>query len=188
MEKQYIGVDLHKATCQACAVTPQGTRLWEAQFPRTADGFASFVARGVTAAHVAVEATGPTWVFVDALHGVGAEVCVVDTRKTKLKAGFAAKTDRLDARRLADALRRESVVSIYIPPPAVRELRDLTRGRQQVVRMRTKLVQAIRALALRHDVPEPSMTKLTSVAGLRWLASVHLSGDAEDTLRHWPAS
>jgi transposase len=29
----------------------------------------------------------------------------------------------LDARRLADALRRESVVSIYIPPVAVRELR-----------------------------------------------------------------
>ena len=42
-------------------------------------------------------------------------MCVVDPRKTKLKAGFAAKTDRLDARRLADALRRESVVSIYVP-------------------------------------------------------------------------
>lgn len=183
MERQYIGVDLHKATFQACAVRADGTRLWEAQFPRTAEGFESFRARGVAAGHVAVEATGPTWAFVDALLGIGTTVCVVDTRKTKLKAGFAAKTDRLDARRLADALRRESVVSIYIPTPAIRELRDLTRGRQQIVRTRTRLVQAIRALLLRHDVPEPSMTRLTSIRGQRWLASVHLAGEAEGMLR-----
>ena len=42
-------------------------------------------------------------------------VVVVDAFRTRLKAGFAAKTDRLDARRLADALRRESVVGIYVP-------------------------------------------------------------------------
>jgi transposase len=183
MERQYIGVDLHKATFQACAVRADGTRLWEAQFPRTAEGFDAFRARGVAAGHVAVEATGPTWAFVDALLGVGTTVCVVDTRKTKLKAGFAAKTDRLDARRLADALRRERVVSIYIPSPDIRELRDLTRGRQQLVRTRTRLVQALRALLLRHDRPDPPTTKLTSVAGLRWLDAQHLAGEAEETLR-----
>jgi transposase len=183
MERQYIGVDLHKATFQACAVTAQGTRLWEAQFPRTPDGLAMFFSRGVAGATVAVEATGPTWVFVDAVQSAGAEICVVDTRKTKLHAGFAAKTDRLDARRLADALRRDSVARIDIPPPAIRELRDGTRGRQQIVRLRTRLVQASRALLLRHDVPEPALTKLTSGAGLRWLGAQHLVGDAEVTLR-----
>ena len=76
----------------------------------------------VVGALVAVEASGPTWAFVDAIQVHGVDVCVVDTRKTKIKAGYAAKTDKLDARRLADALRRESVVSIYIPPPAIREL------------------------------------------------------------------
>ena len=56
--------------------------------------------RGGSAARtVAVEATGPTWAFVDAVQAVGAEVCVVDPRKTRIKAGYAAKTDRLDARR-----------------------------------------------------------------------------------------
>src|SRR5688572_22814301 len=35
--------------------------------------------------------------------------------KTKVKAGYAAKTDRLDARRLADALRHDSVVGMYYP-------------------------------------------------------------------------
>src|SRR6185295_3778681 len=104
---------------------------------------------------VAVEATGPTWSFVDHLIGQVAHVCVIDTRKTKLKAGYAAKTDRLDARRLADAVRRESVVSIYIPPPAIRSLRELCRGRHQLVRLRTRLAQMIRSLLLRSDAGEP---------------------------------
>jgi transposase len=85
----------------------------------------------------------------------------VDTRKTRLKAGFAAKTDRLDARRLADALRRESVVSIYIPPPAVR------------------------ALLLRHAVSDPPMPQLTSARGLAWLEQVALTGAAGDTLQQY---
>ena len=42
---QYIGVDLHKAFFQACAITPNGERLWEGRFPRTAEGIAAFVAR-----------------------------------------------------------------------------------------------------------------------------------------------
>ncbi len=130
MDREYIGVDLHKAFFQACALTATGERTWEGRFPRTPDGIARFVARGVDARRaIAVEASGPTWAFVDALAPTGATVCVVDPRKTKLKAGVAAKTDRLDARRLADALRRESVVSIYIPAAgAARAPRDVSRA------------------------------------------------------------
>lgn len=185
MEQHYIGVDLHKARFQACALDRSGQRLWEASFARTANGIAEFAARGIAGTHVAVEATGPTWRFVDAVQAHGARVCVVDTRKTRLKAGFAAKTDRLDARRLADALRRESVVSIYIPPPAVRELRELSRGRHQLVRTRTKLVQAVRALLLRHDVSDPPMQQLTSARGLAWLEQVAVTGAAGVTLQQY---
>ena len=184
MTEEYIGVDLHKAFFRACAMRPTGERTWEGRFPRTAEGVARFIARGVGGAQaVAVEASGPTWSVVDALRPTGARVCVVDPRKTKLKAGFAAKTDRLDARRLADALRRESVVSLYIPPPAIRELREVCRGRHQVVRLRTRLAQMIRALLLRCDAGEPPGTRLYARRAMAWLEAVRLAPDADRTLR-----
>jgi transposase len=181
MEPNYIGVDLPKGFFQACALRGTGERLWEGQFPRTADGVAHFGARCSAEARIAVEATGPTWAFVDALQPFGATVCVVDTRKTKLKAGYAAKTDRLDARRLADALRRESVVSIYIPPPAIRELRELCRGRHHLVRLRTRVVQMLRSLLLRSGVADAPMRQLYSPRGQQWLQQVTLPPEAMAT-------
>ncbi len=184
MTQEYIGVDLHKAFFQACAMTPTGERKWEGRFPRTAEGITRFIARGVGETQaVAVEASGPTWAFVDALQPTGARICVVDPRKTKLKAGFAAKTDRLDARRLADALRRESVVSIYVPPPAIRQLREVCRGRHQLVRLRTRLAQMIRALLLRCDAGEPPGTRLYAPRAQAWLAAVSLPPEADRTLQ-----
>jgi transposase len=178
MERQYIGVDLHKQFFQACALSQTGERLWEQRFPRNEGGVLLFRARCAVPTAVAVEACGPTWAFVDALGPMIGTVCVVDPRKTRLKAGFAAKTDRLDARRLADALRRDSVVSVYVPPPAIRELREVCRGRHQVIRLRTRVAQMIRALLLRHGAADVPVRRVFSPRGLAWLETVTLPTDA----------
>jgi transposase len=178
MEREYIGIDLHKQFLQACAVDGTGTRVWEARYPRTEAGLTLFLAKCTAASWLAVEATGPTWAFVDRVAATVGSVSVVDPRKTKLKAGFAAKTDRLDARRLADALRRESVVSIYVPPAAIRELREICRGRHQVVRVRTRVSQMIRALLLRQGVGDVPVRRVFSARGLAWLEQVTLPAAA----------
>lgn len=154
MMEHYIGVDLHKAFFQACAVTGTGARVWEDRFPRTTAGVAAFVARCNAQTAVAVEASTPTWHFADQVVAHVGELRIVDSAKTRLKAGYAAKTDRLDARRLADALRRESVVGIYYPPLEIRELRELCRGRHTLVQVRTRLLQRLRALLLRQGIVE----------------------------------
>lgn len=183
MEQHYIGVDLHKAFFQVCALEADGARRWERRFRRDAEGLAMFRERCSATTQIAVEATGPTWAFVDALRPTGAAVCVVDARKTRLKAGYAAKTDRLDARRLADALRRQSVVSVYVPPPEVRELREVCRGRHQLVRIRTRLAQMIRALLLRTGAADAPFNRLYAPRGAAWLQQVHLAIEADRTLR-----
>jgi transposase len=181
--EQYIGVDLHKSFLQVCAVDGLGQRCWEDRFETTPDGIARFLSRTPGDAHVAVEASGPTWAFVDRVRAHIGDVHVVDAGKTRLKAGYAAKTDRLDARRLADALRRASVVTIYYPPPAVRDVRELCRYRRSLVRVRAGVKQRIHGLLLRHGVVEPEApSSLWRGRGAKWLASVELPGRAGESL------
>jgi transposase len=163
-------------------VTSSGERVWEQRFPTTADGIAAFVARAAAPWHVAVEASGPTWAFADQIVGYASSLRIVDAGKTRLRAGYAAKTDRLDARRLADALRRDSVVGIYYPPMAIRELRELCRYRATLVRMARSLKQRVQALLLREGVQAPAVSDLFGRAGTAWLTALHLGGWAQASL------
>lgn len=181
MERAYIGIDLHKAFFQACAVNGSGERQWEQRWPTTDQGIGGLLTRCGAQSQVAVEASSPTWAFVDRIvEHVGA-VHVVDARKTKLKAGYAAKTDRLDAQRLADALRRDSVVGIYYPPPAIRDLRELCRYRCHLSRLQASLKQRIQALLLRHGVQVP-VKGLFTARGTAWLETLPLPGWAGASL------
>jgi transposase len=172
MIEHYIGVDLHQAFFQACAVDDAGARLWEDRFPRTDAGVAALMARCDRRSAVAVEASTPTWHFADAIGDRVGDLRIVDPMKTKLKAGYAAKTDRLDARRLADALRRDSVVGIYYPPLAIRELRELCRYRYALVQVRTALINRLRAVLLRQGVVD--RRRLARTRSDAWLESVAL--------------
>jgi len=175
VEREYIGIDLHKAFFQSCAVNAIGERQWEQRWPTTDAGIAGLLARCGPQSHLAVEASSPTWAFVDRVVAYVGAVQVVDTRKTRLKAGDAAKTDRLDARRLADALRRDSVVGIYYPPLAIRDVRELGRYRCHLARLQASLKQRIHALLLRQGVAVP-VKGLFTARGTAWLDTVTLPG------------
>jgi len=185
MTDQYIGIDLHKAFFQACAVSPTGDRLWEGRFPRTAAGVDALTARCTRQTALAVEASTPTWHFADGVIDRVGELRIVDPLKTKLKAGYAAKTDRLDARRLADALRRDSVVGIYYPPLPIRELRELCRSRHALVQVRTALINRLRAVLLRQGLVEARrLAKTADDAWLEGLALPPRAAASVATLRH----
>jgi transposase len=150
-------------------VSPSGERLWEGRFPRTPAGLAALTGRCTRQTALAVEASTPTWHFADGIQATVGELRIVDPLKTKLKAGYAAKTDRLDARRLADALRRDSVVGIYYPPLAVRELRELCRVRHALVQVRTGLINRLRAVLLRQGIADAR--RLAKTADDTWLTA-----------------
>jgi transposase len=183
MGTEYIGIDLHKAFFHACAVDEVGERVWETRWPTTAAGIRALLARCGAESHVVIEASGPTWCFADQIVDHVADVQVIDARKTRLRAGYAAKTDRLDARRLADARRRDSVVAVYYPPRAIRQLRELCRYRAVLVRLRRALKHRLHALLLRQGVATPRCADLFGVRGSAWLATVSLEAWAGESFR-----
>src|SRR5262245_33523291 len=181
VEREYIGIELHKAFFQVCAINAGAERQWEQRWPTTEAGIAAFLTRCGADSQVAVEASSPTWAFVDRVVDHVGAIQVVDTRKTRIKAGYAEKTDRLDARRLADALRRDRVVGIYYPPPAIRDLRELGRYRCHLARLQASVKQRIHALLLRAGVTAPRA--LFTQRGTQWLDGLELPGWSGQELR-----
>jgi transposase len=70
----------------------------------------------------------------DQLELAGWEVQIADAQKVKGLAPLACKTDRIDARVLAELSRRDLVPAIWLPDPQVRGARERARFRLHLVR------------------------------------------------------
>jgi transposase len=80
--------------------------------------------------HVVLEASTRSRWAAGVLEGLGAEVTVVDPRKVRVIAETKHKTDRTDARVLADLLRTGALpAALWRAPRGTRELRDQIRLR-----------------------------------------------------------
>jgi len=83
--------------------------------------------------------SGAVWVR-ERLHAAGWRIDIADARKVKAVAPLACKTDRVDARVLAELARRELVPDVWVPSLDERALRELLRRRTHLVRLRTSAI------------------------------------------------
>lgn len=170
----YVGIDVASETL-AVAVTPGPSRPTAAAFTvaNNPDGFTEFdgALQGVGAradnALVCLEATG---VYGEALcywlHGRGYRVVVEDAAKVRRAMPIAgAKTDALDARRIADyAARYLDELRLWTPADAVVEqIQTLLTVREQLVRERTAKQNALHVLR-RKAVPTPLALRIAGDA------------------------
>jgi transposase len=85
------------------------------------------------------------------------------------------KTDKIDARLLADLLRADLVSRSYVPPQPIRDQRTLLRERINLVESRTMLKNQIHALLDKYELTH-TFTDLFSKKGLEWLINLNLLG------------
>ncbi len=134
------GIDVHKKTLTACLLKSgaSGDALVERRVFRTMTSALQELAQWLVQAdcrHVAIESTGVYWKPVfNILEQAGIEVVLVNAQHVKNVPG--RKTDVKDAEWLATLLRVGLLRSSFVPPKEIRELRDLTRYRTQVIRQR----------------------------------------------------
>jgi transposase len=157
------GIDIGKDEVVACVRTPapdgrgrrKRTRTF-ASFTGSLEAMADwFTAEGVT--EIAMEATGsywkPVWYVLEAR---SFELKLVNAHHVKILPG--RKSDVLDAEWLAELLEHGLLRGSFVPPPAIRELRDLTRYRKRLIQDHTSECQRIQ------KVLEDAGIKLDSVA------------------------
>ena len=140
------GIDVHQKSTSVCVLAAErsgkltrevrqfGTTTRE--LPAMCDWLAE---HGVS--HVAMESTGVYWKPVfNLLEG---QVEVVLANAAHLKNVPGRKTDTADCVWIATLLRHGLIKASFIPPQAIRELRDLTRSRTTLVRERGAIVNRI---------------------------------------------
>ena len=104
------------------------------------DGLARLVARLGPDVYGCIEMmSGAVWVR-DRLAACGWAIEIGDARKVKAIAPLACKTDRVDARVLAELARRDLVPAVWVPSLDDRAIRERLRRRSHLIRLRTSAI------------------------------------------------
>lgn len=153
------GLDVHQATVVATVRVPgpAGRESHTVTFGTMAADLLALrewlQAYGVT--HVALESTGVYWKPVYYVLEDGFTLLLINMQRLKHVPG--RKTDVQDSAWLAQLLECGLLAASFVPPPPIRELRDLTRYRLQQVRERVREVNRL------CKILEDSGLKLTTV-------------------------
>lgn len=122
---------------------------------------------------VVMEACANWAYFYELIEGVVDEVQLAHPLKTKAIAEARIKTDKIDARILAQLGKADFVYKAYIPTRETRDLREILRHRAFLVRLRTRVKNRVHGYLTRLGVENP-FTDLFGKKGLAWLETVEL--------------
>ena len=133
----YVGIDWAYGRAAWCAKTESGEIKGEGLIPADEDGLARLVLELGTEVKGCVEMmSGAVWVR-DQLELAGWQMEVAHARKVRDVAPLACKTDKVDARVLAELCRRDLVPALWVPSEEDRAIRELLRRRAHLIKSRT---------------------------------------------------
>lgn len=162
VHRNCCGLDVHKQTIAACLISENedGTSSQQKRIFGTMTQQLRELAQWLSEAKVtavAMEATGIYWVPVwNVLEPHGFELLLINPEHYKAVRG--KKTDLKDGTRIAELLQDGRLAGSYVPPVAIRVLRDLTRYRTKLVQYQSSIANRIQRLL------EQCNIKLASVA------------------------
>src|SRR3982750_2652915 len=133
---RHIGIDLHRDKFTCCVRLENGRNYltdWKLEdLPR-------FVKKLRPTDEIAVEVTGNTRLFYDAVAPQVARVVVVDPNQFKVISHSVKKTDANDARNLALYLDKDLLPEVRMKDKTQAQLASLTQTRDTLVKLRTSL-------------------------------------------------
>ena len=143
--EKYIGLDVHQATISVAVMDSSGKVVMESILETKAATILEFFAglRG-TLWVTFEEGTWAAWLY-DLLKPRVAKLVVCNPRKTALlKDGN--KSDRIDARKLAESLRTNQLKPVYHGENGVRMLRELSRSYLTIVKDLSRVMNRVKAV------------------------------------------
>lgn len=156
-EKLYVGVDLHKTQFTICVINEEGDSFEAGtKFPMDKEGYIAFADKmkklsrrhdGATVS-IAIESTANARFFRDIMEAKGFEVTVVNTLRFKVVNLSTKKTDKNDAKTLAEFLARDILPKSHLCRPESESLRRVLKSRTLMVQDAVALKNQAHAVML----------------------------------------
>ena len=170
--REVVGMDLHRRRSVLVRMTGDGQKIETARITSSPAELRQAIARAGEHPRVVLEATYGWYWAADTLAAAGAEVHLAHPLGVK---GFAYRRVKnvRDAADLADLLRMGRLPEAWVAPHRVRELRELTRYRVKLVRLRTSCKDQVHAILAKLGIPV-TCTDIFGVWGSTWLDGLEL--------------
>ncbi len=165
---KYIALDVHQATTVTSVLNAAGREVDQSVIATKSQPIRSYLEGFSGPLHVTLEeGTYAAWLFY-LLEGRVAELVVCDPRHNALlKEG--SKTDRNDARKLADLLRTGMLRPVYHGRHSLRPLQELVHSYDALVEDTTRAMNRIKALYRRRGIDGAGRGVYTQKQRASWL-------------------
>lgn len=173
----FVGLDYHSLSVQVCVVDQSGRVLHNSRRPCSVLDVAGVIEPLGDVQRVGIEACCGAADFAEQLgNATGWRVTLAHTGMVARMRSSVDKTDRSDARVLADLCRAGYLPEVWLAPAPVRELRTLVRRRHQLGRMQRDTRMRIKALLRDKRIRPPAEVGMRWTLRLRaWLESVEIA-------------
>src|SRR6202047_2148367 len=173
--EKYIGLDVHQATISVAVMDSQGKLIMESMLETKASTILEFLAglRG-TLSLTFEEGTWAAWLY-DLLKPHVAHLIVCNPRKNALLK-HGNKSDKIDARKLAERLRLHDLKPVYHGETGVRMLRELARSYLTVVKDLSRVMNRLKALYRSWAIPCAGRDVYYTRHRSQWLEKIREAG------------
>jgi len=170
-QEKYIGMDVHQATISVAVMDARGKLLMECLLETKAATILEFI-QGLkgTLAVTFEEGTSAAWLH-DLLKPHVSQLVVCDPRKNALLQD-GNKSDRIDARKLAELLRTNQLNSVYHGKRGTRALKELGRSYLTITKDGTRVMNRIKSVYRSWAIPCAGTSVYTARHRAEWLAKL----------------
>src|SRR5262249_36219777 len=169
---KYVGIDLHKKSISICVVNQERVKLDHKRLLCAAPETIVSSCQKLGTFRAVVEATASYEWLVRLLEPLAERIMLAHPSKLRVIAESTRKSDKIDARLLAEFLALDMIPQAYRPTPRQREHRVLVRHRAYLQRRITSIRNKIRRILSDYNADRPDVF---TQEGLAYLAQVKLS-------------
>ena len=176
-----VALDVHKTFCEVAI--REGTKAYPAGRVATERETLELFAESLCPTdEVVMEATGPAMEIARILEPHVARVVVAYAQEVRAISHARVKSDRFDARTLANLLGAGMLESVWVPDAETQGLRRRVARRASLVRQRTRAKNEIHAALSRSLLGRSPVGDLFTSEGCAWLEAQELGAEEDETV------